>query len=444
MIKTLASSILLTGCVLDVSVGNGGPSDSRTEVALTPVFRTASDGVDVLFVVDDSPLGALELQGALQQAFPTFLDGLALPSGLPDLHIGVVSTDLGTKGAEDATNGPGIGAGPGSCSGNGKSGNLLTNGSTLITGAFISDRDTGGGTRETNYTGTLADAFTAISSLGSAGCGFEQPLEAAKRALNNNPANVGFLRPNALLAVIVVTNEDDCSMAHSTLMSSDTATLGPLQSFRCTRFGVTCDDGGKTSSEMNVPGAKKKCHANATSQYLTGVDDSADFFQGLKLDRRDVMFGAITGAASALSVEMRVPPGGGTAIPALAAECTWTDSVAIDPAIRIVDHASRFRRHNVQMACSQDLTPAAFSIGRDIRGMVGDGCITRPIPTPVDCEVWDERADGSSTALPACSTQTSSCYRFVQDVSCGGGLRVQVDRALVPPADTMVSVRCRL
>ena len=81
----------------------------------------------------------------------------------------------------------------------------------------------------TNYSGTLAGAFSAMASLGASGCGFEQPLQAAKNALNNNPANAGFLRPNASLALFFVTDEDDCSISHSTILGSDTTTFGPLQ-----------------------------------------------------------------------------------------------------------------------------------------------------------------------------------------------------------------------
>lgn len=443
MIKTFALSLLLGGCTLDFSVGSDGPSDTRTEVALVPV--TASSDVDLLFVMDDSP-GAIDLQGSLQHAFGTFLQALAGDSGLPNLHIGVVTTDLGTKGADDAQWGPSIGAGPGSCSTGGKSGNLQTNSTTLVTGTFISDRDVGG-VRETNYTGSLVDAFTAISSVGGGGCGFEQPIEAARRALDNNAANAGFLREAARLAVIVVTDEDDCSIAHSTLMGTDTATLGPLQSFRCTRFGVTCEDGGKTTTDMNVPGVKGRCHAATSTQYLTSVDAEAAFIQGIKGDRRNVMFGAIAGVSPSIEVAMEIPPGGGTPIPALRAECTWpsTNATQIDPAVRITDHAKAYPRSYVQMACGADMTAPALGIAKQIRGMLGDACITRLIATPADCEAWDTRADGSLTPLPACSGAAGDCYRFVQDVSCGGqNLRLEVVRVTPPPTDTMVSVRCKL
>ncbi len=443
MTRFLVLVLVLGGCTVEKSVGSDGPSDGRTEVALIPAFPTGNN-VDILFVIDDSP-GSIELQHSLQQAFPSFLDGLAFANGLPNMHIGIASTDLGTRGADDAAAGPGIGAGPGSCSREGKAGNLQTNGSTVVSGTYIRDIDVMG-TRDVNYTGGLADALASISLLGAPGCDFPQPIEAARRALVDNSATTGFVRPDASLALIVVSSSDDCSMAHATLLSPDVAALGPLQPFRCTRFGVTCDDGGKTSNDMNLPGTKTKCHSNHDSQYLTRVDATADLIQNLKADHRNVMFGAIAGASTSLAIAMEPPPGGGTETPTLQASCSWSSpqSTSVYPAARILEYANRFRRHHVEKPCGADITPAAFAIGREIRGMLGDACITRPLKTPVDCEAWDERADGSHVAFPSCETQTSDCYRLVDDASCGGGLRVDIVRGSQPPMDTMVSVRCKL
>lgn len=77
---------------------------------------------------------------------------------------------------------------------------------------------------------TPADAFVAdfgcVAQVGTTGCGFEQPLEAALKALTPSTAdvtfvegvghgdgeNAGFVREGAILAVVVVTDEDDCSV----------------------------------------------------------------------------------------------------------------------------------------------------------------------------------------------------------------------------------------
>lgn len=54
------------------------------------------------------------------------------------------------------------------------------------------------------------------ATVGVGGCGLEQPLEAARRALveqgRSGALNAGFLRPEAALAVLVVSDEDDGSV----------------------------------------------------------------------------------------------------------------------------------------------------------------------------------------------------------------------------------------
>src|SRR5262249_43653060 len=152
-----------------------------------------------------------------------------------------------------------------------------------------------------------------------------------------NMVNVGFLRPNANLAIIMLTDEDDCSMSHSTLLSSDT-TLGPLQSFRCTRFGVTCDGGGRTPDEMNLTDTKTGCHSNETSAYLKDIGSYATFFLGLKSNPNMIAFSAIAGPTTPVQVLLRTPPGGGAAIPALEHSCTYngaSGTEVADPAVRV-------------------------------------------------------------------------------------------------------------
>jgi hypothetical protein len=444
--RTLTISLLLAACSTEATVGKtvGSSEPTYSQVALVPT--SPRQGVDLLFVIDDS-VGAEGMQPALQDAFPDFLQTLnALPSGMPDLHIGVISTDLGTRGALDPEPGPDIGAEPGACIGDGSAGNLLGNSS--VTGSFISDLDGGNGTRSTNYTGTLAEAFTSISSLGGTGCGIEQPLQAAVRALDGNPANAGFLRDDASLAVIVLASEDDCSLARSALLGPDMNTLGPLVSFRCTRFGVTCDDGGETTDAMTELGVKHGCHANESLAYLTSVEDTAAFIQSLKPDRRDVLFAAIADDASSLEVEMRPIPDSSDSTPALKHGCSLQENgeQVIDPAIRIKDHASHYARSYLGNACAGSIHDAAVGVARAINGMRGDACLTRDIHLPADCLTFDTHADGSETPLPQCdASSTGDCYHLVADPGClGQGLRLHVTRVTPPSADTMVALRCKL
>ena len=103
-----------------------------------------------------------------------------------------------------------------------------------------------------NYTGSLTDVFACIAALGESGCGFEQPLAAISRALGADgrppPAeNQGFLRPDAYLLVVLLSNEDDCSVpSGSPLFDTRTNTnlasvLGPPGNFRCNEFGHLCN-----------------------------------------------------------------------------------------------------------------------------------------------------------------------------------------------------------
>lgn len=240
-------------------------------------------------------------------------------------------------------------------------------------------------------------------------------------------------------------------MAHSTLMSNDTATLGPLQSFRCTRYGLTCDVGGATSDAMNEVGTKEQCHSNESSPYLMPIGPYAQFFRGLKTSPNDVMFGALVGAPSPVTVELRTPPGSSTAVPALAHSCSVSGPNGpelADPAVRIVELANLFERGAVASVCDSNLAPALVELARHVRGLAGDSCLTRAIALPADCIVHDE-VGASSTELPACDGGATNkpCYELVTDeASCTGGshLRLEVERDAEPPLETVTVAACRI
>ena len=124
---------MIAGCA-EPTGGGGGGGNSRIAYKDIPIL--VNRDVDVLFVIDDT--SSLEIQQNLKNNFPSFINVLNLvEGGLPNLHLGVVTSDLGTRGAEDAVPGPSIGSGFGSCAGDGKSGNLTTNGTTLVAGKYI-------------------------------------------------------------------------------------------------------------------------------------------------------------------------------------------------------------------------------------------------------------------------------------------------------------------
>jgi len=457
--------LLATGCP-DRTISEVNPQQGRVEYKDIPV--SVNRNIDILFIIDDSP-SMLDKQMNLKNNFPNFINVLnTIEGGLPNVHIGVVSSDLGTKGAADAQAGPGIGSGPGSCSGNGKQGALQTNGSTLVNGNFINDQNNGNGTRTKNYTGTLEAAFSAIASLGASGCGFEQHIEAAKRAVNNNPSNPGFVRADAYLAMIFIQDEDDCSMAHSTLLGNDMATLGPLQSFRCNRFGHVCTTGGADSNAMNQVGPKGGCTSNENSAYLTKVDEYVSFFKGFKSDPLNVIVAAIAGPTTPYEVELRTPPNGGTAIPAVAHSCSYqgaNGNEVADPSVRLVEFLNAFpNRNTFQTICTPDLSPALVQIAQLLRTVIGSPCIEGNLAdvdpdtagVQYDCSVSDVKNYGKANqeeqVLPQCSnlndpdsSNNKPCWAIHPDAmkcTTAPSLILEVFRTTDPALDTHVVSYC--
>ncbi|MBN1773113.1 MAG: hypothetical protein JXB32_17740 [Deltaproteobacteria bacterium] len=214
----------------DASMPPDGRDDARREDAGGDEGGTVTPGkLDLLFVVDDS--GSMgEAQRLLADAFPLLLDALFTPPEDPttgdpeypavdDLHVGVISSDMGTGSFVVPT-----------CSGN-DDGRLLHEPVAGVSGcaatypAYLTATTPGA---------AVAHDFACIATLGTNGCGFEQPLGAMHKALTVHMAPGGpdaaFLRADAALAVVVLTDENDCSTDDSSMFDPSGPT--PLQT-RC-------------------------------------------------------------------------------------------------------------------------------------------------------------------------------------------------------------------
>jgi hypothetical protein len=183
-------------------------------------------GVDILVVVDNSGSMAAE-QSMLRDAFPNLITsiltgtdpvtGAQVHAPVRDLHIGVVSTDMGVGGynVQTCETDPLIGD-DGVLQHTPHGTGCSTAYPTYL--SYFIDPTTEPDLGQVNQ---LATDFGCIAVLGTSGCGFEQQLEAAKKALidHSQPggANAGFLRDNTILTVLFVTDEEDCSAADPTL-----------------------------------------------------------------------------------------------------------------------------------------------------------------------------------------------------------------------------------
>jgi hypothetical protein len=351
---------------------------------LVPVELQRS--LDVLVVVDNS--NSMEpKQQQLAKAFGAFVDELARRSaGLPEIHIGVVSTDLGA----------GVFSLP-SCEKIGGDAGLLQN-APCITGCTPPNAPwIAYAAGASNVPGDVAElekiktAFHCIASLGTGGCGFEQPLAASRLALQS--ANPAFVRPGAdLLAVLYVTDEDDCS-AKDALFDPSTPDLGAVDSFRCFRAGVKC------AESADVVGPHTSCGPAPASMYFDSVDGYVQFFQKLKPGR--VVLGAIAGPVDSVQVQASVVGG-----PVLASSCIGLDTAV--PAIRlkaVIDQISA-DGWGKQGICASTFESDLVDFARAIGKRMPPACVRVLPPGKLVCEVHDQHPSG---ALPEPIAECSGC-----------------------------------
>ena len=463
----LLATGLLAGCP-DRSISRVTPAQGRVEAKDIPV--TVNRDVDILFIIDDSPSMG-DKQANLAANFKNFTDVLeTIQGGLPNVHIAVVTSDMGSRGG-NGTVAPGIGTlGQGGCAGSGKGGAMQLFGAPVSGGPFISDIRLMDGSRQQNYSGALSDVFATMARAGAGGCGFEQHLEAMKQALQpSNAVNMGFLRANAFLAVVFIADEDDCSMQDTVgLLGPETPAIGAQQSFRCTRFGVTCDDNGATPNAMNVVGPKAKCHPNDGSQYLTKVSGYVDFLKGLKDDPSKVIVAGIIGTSDPFATELRAPKEDALAIPALAHSCTYIGGdgkpEVADPPIRLRFFLDQFpNRSTFASICQMNLSAGLQQIGDLLKTVIGDPCIEGKLAdvdpdtagAQYDCSVSSvtnpNAATGrTETIMPKCTPENASatnqpCWHLdVDPVNCKANdhftLKVEGQASL--PSDTHVIANC--
>jgi len=157
------------------------------------------DKIDVLFVIDNSGSMDQEQQNLIAN-FPTFISVLDA-SGL-DYRVGVT-----TSGRDyEWTMATPIGPLPQDQDG-GHNGKLLKPAACNMTNKWIDKTDPDPATK-----------FSCVANVGIEGPSHEMPLGAIRDAFEDRIAdgtNAGFRRADALLALVVLTDENDCSYEQS-------------------------------------------------------------------------------------------------------------------------------------------------------------------------------------------------------------------------------------
>jgi hypothetical protein len=430
--------------------------------------------LDMIFVVDRSP-GMETAQIKFLAQFPVFtnvlkmlptLDGMH--TALPDLHLAVVSSDTG-PGRYDL---PGR-----SCPFGGDRGlfQYAARGDCMVSPLDTTPTQqtflaASNDQQQKNYRGDITDAFTCIARLGSQGCAFSSPLEALRWALDPvNPVagNQGFLRPDAILAVVLLTNQDDCSVPEDSSLMDPTQDalsdpLGPFSTFRCNEFGHLCQvGGGLQPPPRTVPTWLTGCVSNDTATgRLTRVADEVAFLRGLKRDPNQIFVVATTGPASPYGIALQNRSnrfGVAENQPQMIPSCTVPGTAEYGlPAVRIEQWVTAFGdRGLLQPVCGPTFAPALQAVAQDL-GKVENDCMSqRPRDvdptTPAldaDCIVTDhsstDPAFAGGLAVPACAGNGGKppCWTLSESSRCDSKLAFDVTRADEPPSDIVTTVSC--
>ncbi len=474
----MAGCVALGGCY-DAPVES--PPTTTTEVTNYSVLASGRNKVDILFMIDDSD-SMQPKQDELKKRFPQLISQLeqfATDGHKAWYHIGVVTSDLGAAGI--------------SC-GNNLGGKLQPIGR----GADLTKcHGLGGGFNFINYNQLdgsnnlpagqdLATTFQCMASVGLGGCGYEHQLESVYRALHDTPAeNHDFLRDDAILAVVFVTDEDDCSAPlisdlFTGAIALPPAGYGPKQSFRCTQFGIQCGD--PLMSIPSGPNAWSHCDPTPGGGKLFDVSRYVTLFTkplgagGIKADPdHDVILVSIAGDIDKGVTELLANPDTIPHQPCAAfngGNCTWvlghschSDSDATwvgDPAVRISHVVAAAKQNQFTSVCAGSYQPALQSLADLIEAQLKDFCFDKPVANPDDPDCIVEDVTPSTTGgqdavfeMLSCkkTTDVPPCWRPLPNPACKPinnpltnmpeQIGIQIDRGgVVLPPGVHTNIEC--
>ena len=252
------------------------------------------------------------------------------------------------------------------------------------------------------------------------------------------------MRPNALLAVVFVTNEDDGSAPPAAKFfesngdSTGTSAIGQYASYRQTRFAVQC--GGMPIPYGMPVGPLADCTPmpNPTEDPSLAYDVQRyiDYFTrpavqgGVKIDPKDVILVGLDGPETPFSTTLYDTSKGNTpyhdcATPALSSGCVEAlqhscenavqPGFFADPAVRLDAVIRKASNSVIASICGDDLTKAPdFSatmtkVAELISSKINPGCLNAPVASRADgtpdCIVEDVTAfaDGHNETVEVAS-----------------------------------------
>jgi len=240
--------------------------------------------------------------------------------------------------------------------------------------------------------------------------------------------NAGFLRADARLGVVLISDEDDCSAPPDTdLFTGDrdklTDRYGALESYRCNEFGHLC---GGSPPPRQVDVTLQACESNETaSSRLIPVGDMVSFLRKLKPSESDLVVATITGPNMPYGTELSAEnerSGAGERYVKIRPACSSANGTA-DPAVRLQQFTKAFAKGITRSICTDDFSQVMRDIALHIAppknlcisGRLADG---DPAKTGLqaDCVVTLPHAAAGATptedVIPSCERngKTPPCW----------------------------------
>jgi hypothetical protein len=255
--------------------------------------------LDLVVMIDNSPSMAPKVT-KMNAQFPKLIAALKDPNDgtLPDLRVAVIDSDLGTGGMYDF----GTSCGPKNADGSGVYGDqgvfqmrTSPTACAFTAGAEFLEVKNNAAVNFTGPADNINTVFACLAgNLGTIGCGEEHQLQAfefalAVRGVGNERQQMDFLRANAYLGLVFLSDEDDCSAAPQPngFMFGDKPELrGESASLRCATRGHVCSGRNLADSPPGYPTtasfetAFTDCQArndtcpNVSDGYAEGTDTS--------------------------------------------------------------------------------------------------------------------------------------------------------------------------
>lgn len=229
-------------------------------------------------------------------------------------------------------------------------------------------------TGTSNVTGSVADNLSCMLPQGIDGCGFEAPLESMWKAVSRTETQgqpgYGFHRPGALLAVVIVTDEADCSYNDEyesiflpdgdRAFWSDPSAASPTSAV-CWNAGVACTGTGPYACQVQDYGSDGAPQSDPDQAVLRPIDRYTD-----QLVERGAYLFAIDGVNADGSVTYAPGDAQFMADFGIGPGCQSTVARAVPP-VRIRETVARVSGGgNERSICDVDYAPAMVALAAGI------------------------------------------------------------------------------